>query len=68
MFQDVGLSELRAGVATNGLRSILSMLTLLMYHLYITVILGKGTKAILGYFIERTQYCQYIQSYFGRQP
>uniref|UniRef100_A0A8C5FGV0 Tetratricopeptide repeat protein 39B n=1 Tax=Gadus morhua TaxID=8049 RepID=A0A8C5FGV0_GADMO len=42
MFQDVGLSELRAGVATNGLRSILSMLTLLMYHLYITVILGTG--------------------------
>ncbi|XP_059903540.1 tetratricopeptide repeat protein 39B-like isoform X2 [Gadus macrocephalus] len=40
--RDVGLSELRAGVATNGLRSILSMLTLLMYHLYITVILGTG--------------------------
>ncbi|KAK0142857.1 Tetratricopeptide repeat protein 39B [Merluccius polli] len=40
--REVGLSELRAGVATNGLRSILSMLTLMMFHLYITVILGTG--------------------------
>ncbi|KAG7260979.1 hypothetical protein CRUP_016926 [Coryphaenoides rupestris] len=40
--RELGLSELRAGVATKGLRSIVSMLTLMMFHLYITVILGTG--------------------------
>lgn len=40
--REMGLSELRAGAASNSLRSILSTLTLLMFHLYITVILGTG--------------------------
>lgn len=40
--QELGLSELREGAANNSLRSILSTLTLLMFHLYITVILGKN--------------------------
>ncbi|XP_035811374.2 tetratricopeptide repeat protein 39B isoform X1 [Amphiprion ocellaris] len=40
--REVGLSELREGAASSSLRSILSTLTLLMYHLYITVILGIG--------------------------
>lgn len=42
IFQELGLSELRQGAASNSLRSILSTLTLLMFHLYITVILGEA--------------------------
>uniref|UniRef100_A0A672YQY9 Tetratricopeptide repeat domain 39B n=1 Tax=Sphaeramia orbicularis TaxID=375764 RepID=A0A672YQY9_9TELE len=38
----LGLSELRDGAANSSLRSILCTLTLLMFHLYITVILGTG--------------------------
>lgn len=45
IFQEVGLSELREGAAGNSLRSILSTLTLLMFHLYITVILGEESSA-----------------------
>ncbi|KAM9819552.1 tetratricopeptide repeat protein 39B-like isoform 1-T2 [Syngnathus typhle] len=40
--REVGLSELRAGASSDSLRSILSTLTLLMFHLYISVILGSG--------------------------
>ncbi|KAM6940305.1 tetratricopeptide repeat protein 39B-like [Xenentodon cancila] len=40
--RELGLSQLRQGAASNSLRSILSTLTLLMFHLYITVILGTG--------------------------
>ncbi|XP_063061504.1 tetratricopeptide repeat protein 39B-like isoform X2 [Engraulis encrasicolus] len=40
--REVGLSELREGAATGSLRSILSTLTLLMFHLYVSVILGTG--------------------------
>lgn len=40
--REMGLSELRQGASSNSLRSILSTLTLLMFHLYITVILGTG--------------------------
>ncbi|XP_056136443.1 tetratricopeptide repeat protein 39B-like [Lampris incognitus] len=40
--REVGLSQLREGAASNNLRSILSTLTLLMFHLYISVILGTG--------------------------
>lgn len=40
--REVGLSELREGAASNSLRSILCTLTLMMFHLYITVILGTG--------------------------
>uniref|UniRef100_A0A4W6CIF0 Tetratricopeptide repeat protein 39B n=1 Tax=Lates calcarifer TaxID=8187 RepID=A0A4W6CIF0_LATCA len=40
--RELGLSELREGATSNSLRSILSTLTLLMFHLYITVILGTG--------------------------
>ncbi|MEQ2296230.1 Tetratricopeptide repeat protein 39B [Ameca splendens] len=40
--RELGLSQLREGAASNSLRSILSTLTLLMFHLYMTVILGTG--------------------------
>ncbi|XP_049576656.1 tetratricopeptide repeat protein 39B-like [Syngnathus scovelli] len=40
--REVGLSELQAGASSDSLRSILSTLTLLMFHLYISVILGSG--------------------------
>uniref|UniRef100_A0A673ZUS1 Tetratricopeptide repeat protein 39B n=1 Tax=Salmo trutta TaxID=8032 RepID=A0A673ZUS1_SALTR len=40
--REVGLSQLREGAASNSLRSILSTLCLLMYHLYVSVILGTG--------------------------
>uniref|UniRef100_A0AAQ4Q1T0 Tetratricopeptide repeat protein 39B n=1 Tax=Gasterosteus aculeatus aculeatus TaxID=481459 RepID=A0AAQ4Q1T0_GASAC len=55
----VGLSELREGAAGNSLRSILSTLTLLMFHLYITVILGTGEgnltecEALLEPYVEK---------------
>ncbi|XP_078252072.1 tetratricopeptide repeat protein 39B isoform X3 [Rhinoraja longicauda] len=39
---DVGLTMLREGAATHSLRAILSVLTLLMYQTYITVVLGGG--------------------------
>uniref|UniRef100_A0A8D3DAL0 Tetratricopeptide repeat protein 39B n=1 Tax=Scophthalmus maximus TaxID=52904 RepID=A0A8D3DAL0_SCOMX len=44
--QELGLSELREGAASNSLRSILSTLTLLMFHLYITVILGLSISLL----------------------
>lgn len=40
--RELGLSELREGAASNSLRSILCTLTLMMFHLYISVILGTG--------------------------
>ncbi|XP_077460975.1 tetratricopeptide repeat protein 39B-like [Stigmatopora argus] len=40
--RELGLSELRAGASSGSLRSILSTLTLLMFHLYVSVILGSG--------------------------
>ncbi|XP_031719216.1 tetratricopeptide repeat protein 39B-like isoform X2 [Anarrhichthys ocellatus] len=57
--REMGLSELRDGAAGNSLRSILSTLTLLMFHLYITVILGTGeanlteAEALLEPYIEK---------------
>ncbi|XP_044046902.1 tetratricopeptide repeat protein 39B-like isoform X1 [Siniperca chuatsi] len=57
--REMGLSELREGAASNSLRSILSTLTLLMFHLYITVILGTGegnlteAEALLEPYIEK---------------
>uniref|UniRef100_A0A3Q1IVD8 Tetratricopeptide repeat protein 39B n=1 Tax=Anabas testudineus TaxID=64144 RepID=A0A3Q1IVD8_ANATE len=57
--REMGLSELRDGAASNSLRSILSTLTLLMFHLYITVILGTGeanlseAEALLEPYIEK---------------
>ena len=45
--QELGLSELRQGASSNSLRSILSTLTLLMFHLYITVILGESSDKFL---------------------
>uniref|UniRef100_A0AAY4AV61 Tetratricopeptide repeat protein 39B n=1 Tax=Denticeps clupeoides TaxID=299321 RepID=A0AAY4AV61_9TELE len=40
--RELGLSYLRQGAASSNLRAILSTITLLMYHLYVTVILGSG--------------------------
>ncbi|XP_013863221.1 tetratricopeptide repeat protein 39B isoform X2 [Austrofundulus limnaeus] len=40
--RELGLFELREGATSSSLRSILSTLTLLMFHLYITVTLGTG--------------------------
>ncbi|XP_047434614.1 tetratricopeptide repeat protein 39B-like [Mugil cephalus] len=57
--REMGLSELREGAASNSLRSILSTLTLLMFHLYITVILGTGdgnvaeAEALLEPYVEK---------------
>ncbi|XP_072239930.1 tetratricopeptide repeat protein 39B-like [Leuresthes tenuis] len=57
--RELGLSELREGAASNSLRSILSTLTLLMYHLYTTIILGIGdgnlteAEALLKPFAEK---------------
>uniref|UniRef100_A0A7N8YLZ4 Tetratricopeptide repeat protein 39B n=1 Tax=Mastacembelus armatus TaxID=205130 RepID=A0A7N8YLZ4_9TELE len=56
--REMGLSELREGAASNSLRSILSTVTLLMFHLYITVILGTGqgnlteAEALLEPYVE----------------
>uniref|UniRef100_A0A7N8XSN3 Tetratricopeptide repeat protein 39B n=1 Tax=Mastacembelus armatus TaxID=205130 RepID=A0A7N8XSN3_9TELE len=58
ILQEMGLSELREGAASNSLRSILSTVTLLMFHLYITVILGTGqgnlteAEALLEPYVE----------------
>ncbi|XP_068178207.1 tetratricopeptide repeat protein 39B-like [Antennarius striatus] len=57
--REIGLSELRWGASSNSLRSILSTMTLLMFHLYITVILGTGegnlaeAEALLEPYTER---------------
>ncbi|KAL2098267.1 hypothetical protein ACEWY4_007474 [Coilia grayii] len=40
--REMGLSQLREGATRSSLRSILSTLTLLMFHLYTSVILGTG--------------------------
>ncbi|XP_062386667.1 tetratricopeptide repeat protein 39B-like [Sardina pilchardus] len=40
--REEGLSQLHQGAASNTLRSILSTLTLLMFHTYVSVILGTG--------------------------
>ncbi|XP_048826477.1 LOW QUALITY PROTEIN: tetratricopeptide repeat protein 39B [Brienomyrus brachyistius] len=40
--RDFGLSQLREGAASHSLRSILCVLTLLLYHTYVTLILGAG--------------------------
>ena len=39
--QEFGLSQLREGAGSHSLRSILSVLTLLFYHTYVCLILGK---------------------------
>ncbi|XP_076004142.1 tetratricopeptide repeat protein 39B-like [Genypterus blacodes] len=57
--REMGLLELREGAAGGSLRSILSTLTLLMFHLYITVILGTGDvnlaecEALLKPYVEK---------------
>ncbi|KAM4611478.1 tetratricopeptide repeat protein 39B [Polymixia lowei] len=40
--REFGLSQLRQGSDSNSLRSILSALTLLFYHTYVSLILGTG--------------------------
>lgn len=40
--QGFGLSQLREGASTHSLRSILCALTLLFYHTYVSLILGKS--------------------------
>ncbi|KAG9344096.1 hypothetical protein JZ751_012576 [Albula glossodonta] len=57
--RDLGLSQLREGAASHTLRAILSALTLLMYHTYVTVILGTAesnldeAEALLEPYIEK---------------
>lgn len=41
--QGFGLSQLREGASSHSLRSILCALTLLFYHTYVSLILGKKT-------------------------
>ncbi|XP_031132952.1 tetratricopeptide repeat protein 39B-like [Sander lucioperca] len=70
--REMGLSELRKGAASNSLRSILSTLTLLMFHLYITVILGTGegnlteAEALLEPYIEKFPNGALILFYIAR--
>ncbi|XP_059184392.1 tetratricopeptide repeat protein 39B-like [Centropristis striata] len=70
--RELGLSELREGAAGNSLRSILSTLTLLMFHLYITVILGTGegnlteAEALLEPYIEKFPNGALILFYIAR--
>uniref|UniRef100_A0A3P8XN70 Tetratricopeptide repeat protein 39B n=1 Tax=Esox lucius TaxID=8010 RepID=A0A3P8XN70_ESOLU len=40
--RDFGLAQLREGAASHSIRAILSVLTLLFYHTYVTLILGSG--------------------------
>ncbi|KAJ8383017.1 hypothetical protein SKAU_G00037950 [Synaphobranchus kaupii] len=40
--REFGLSQLREGAASQSLRAILSVLTLLLYHTYVSLILGTG--------------------------
>ncbi|KAL4618182.1 tetratricopeptide repeat protein 39B-like [Arapaima gigas] len=57
--REFGLSQLREGAASHSLRSILSALTLLLYHTYVTLILGTGegnlveAEALLEPYLER---------------
>lgn len=39
--QGFGLSQLREGASSHSLRSILCVLTLLFYHTYVSLILGR---------------------------
>ncbi|KAM9857002.1 tetratricopeptide repeat protein 39B-like [Aulostomus maculatus] len=70
--REVGLSALREGASSNSLRSILSTLTLLMFHLYITVILGSGegnlteAEALLEPYIEKFPNGALILFYIAR--
>ncbi|XP_034393894.1 tetratricopeptide repeat protein 39B-like [Cyclopterus lumpus] len=70
--QELGLSELREGAAGDSLRSILSTLTLLMFHLYITVILGTGegnlieAEALLEPYIQKFPNGALILFYIAR--
>ncbi|XP_053195992.1 tetratricopeptide repeat protein 39B-like [Scomber japonicus] len=70
--QELGLSELREGAASDSLRSILSTLTLLMFHLYISVILGTGegnlteSEALLAPYIEKFPNGALILFYIAR--
>uniref|UniRef100_A0A3B4T8M6 Tetratricopeptide repeat protein 39B n=2 Tax=Seriola dumerili TaxID=41447 RepID=A0A3B4T8M6_SERDU len=70
--RELGLSELRQGAAGNSLRSILSTLTLMMFHLYITVILGTGeanlteAEALLEPYIEKFPNGALILFYIAR--
>ncbi|XP_012687139.2 tetratricopeptide repeat protein 39B-like isoform X2 [Clupea harengus] len=56
--REVGLSELHQGASSSSLRSILCTLTLLMFHTYISVILGTGegnvaeAEALLEPYVE----------------
>lgn len=62
------MSELREGAAGNSLRSVLSTLTLLMFHLYITVILGEHDVqwAAISYRIRCLDLNLYIFFYISK--
>uniref|UniRef100_A0A8C1HHQ5 Tetratricopeptide repeat protein 39B n=1 Tax=Cyprinus carpio carpio TaxID=630221 RepID=A0A8C1HHQ5_CYPCA len=47
--REFGLSQLRDGAGSHSLRSILCVLTLLFYHTYVSLILGKRGSIILFY-------------------
>ncbi|KPP64569.1 tetratricopeptide repeat protein 39B-like, partial [Scleropages formosus] len=57
--REFGLSQLREGAASHSLRAILSALTLLLYHTYVTLILGTGegnlveAEALLEPYLEK---------------
>uniref|UniRef100_A0A8K9WVF1 Tetratricopeptide repeat protein 39B n=1 Tax=Oncorhynchus mykiss TaxID=8022 RepID=A0A8K9WVF1_ONCMY len=64
--RDFGLSQLREGAASHGLRAVLSVLTLLLYHTYVTLILGTGegnlveAEALLGPYLEKFPNAIYV--------
>ncbi|GAA6065798.1 tetratricopeptide repeat protein 39B isoform X1, partial [Tachysurus ichikawai] len=57
--REFGLAQLREGAATYSLRSILCVLTLLLYHTYVCLILGTGegdlveSEALLQPFVDK---------------
>lgn len=64
--QELGLSELREGATSASLRSILSTLTLLMFHLYISVTLGEHLSPCLLIMFDclRLWWCNVMYSSF----
>ncbi|XP_036372875.1 tetratricopeptide repeat protein 39B-like [Megalops cyprinoides] len=70
--REFGLSQLREGAASHSLRAILSVLMLLMYHTYFTVILGTGdsnlaeAEVLLAPYIDRFPNGSLILFYVAR--
>ncbi|XP_030644139.1 tetratricopeptide repeat protein 39B-like [Chanos chanos] len=70
--REVGLTQLRQGASSASLRSILNTLTLLMFHTYVSVILGTGegnlseAEALLEPYIDQFPNGSLILFYVAR--